>query len=390
MKIEIICVGTELLLGEVLDTNSYYLAKILAQYGLDHYYQSVVGDNPERIRNVIETAFLRGAEVVILCGGLGPTQDDVTKQVAADYLGLSLVELPEQRQLLEQKYARLAEKKVPESIYRQAAFPRGSQIFPNDNGTAPGCLMEQAGKYLLVLPGPPQELELMVERYIRPIFGVWQTGMVYSRVFNCYGLGESIMEARLADIDLSQSPVTLAPYASEGTSRVRISVKAKNETEAERLLSEVQTQIEQRIGESIYSLGERTLLEVIQEQLGQTRIGVIDTSEAGQLFWQLQTTVLAQQFCEQLVGTWSQLYEQLQVQTVPQIVQRFCQHFQLDGVLTLVMLQEAVDNCQYEISYYQADGELQWQANLESLVPYHQQPERTVTKLAGMFWQQQK
>lgn len=390
MNVEIICVGTELLLGEVLDTNSFYLAKILAAYGLNHYHRSVVGDNPERMMHVIETAFQRGAETVILCGGLGPTQDDVTKQVAAEYFGLPLVEHGEQRQLLDQKYARLAEQKLPASVYRQAAFPEGSLILPNDNGTAPGCLMSVGTKRILVLPGPPKELELMVEKYVRPLFAQWQEGAVYSRVLNCYGLGESVMEARLADIDFEHSPVTCAPYASEGTSRVRISVKMADEQQAQTLLNQMQEQIEARIGEAIYSVGEQTLPEVVSEQLGPMKLGVIDFSETSQLFWQLQATPLARQFCESLSGTVEQLYEQLQVQNVAEMVTRFCQHFGLAGVISFTPRQEQPDNCQYRIQYYTADGTCQWETNLEALVPYYQQPERTVVKLAGMIWQHQK
>ncbi|MGL5531202.1 MAG: competence/damage-inducible protein A, partial [Culicoidibacterales bacterium] len=138
MNVEIICVGTELLLGEVLDTNSHYLAKVIAEYGLNHYYRSIVGDNRERILAVITTAFERGADLVMMCGGLGPTQDDVTKQVAAEFLGLTLVNDPIQREIIAKKYARLAEQTIPESVYCQADFPSEAEIFPNDNGTAPG------------------------------------------------------------------------------------------------------------------------------------------------------------------------------------------------------------------------------------------------------------
>lgn len=387
MNVEVICVGTELLLGEVLDTNSFYLAKILAAHGLNHYYRSVVGDNPQRMKAAIQTAFERGADVVIMCGGLGPTQDDLTKQVAAEYLGLTLSEDPLQRQLIEQKYARLSETKLPERIYVQAAFPPASQIFPNDNGTAPGCLMKNGEKSILVLPGPPKELELMVERYVRTCFAQWQNGAVYSRVFNCYGLGESVMESRLADIDLTQSPVTLAPYASEGTSRVRASVKASDEQQAQIALDNMQKQIEARIGEAIYSVGQKTLPEVVSTQLGAIRLGIIDTSESAQLFWQVQATVLAQQFAEHLTGPFQQLFEQLQVNTLPQLIQRFCHHFQLQGVVVFEMQQEQQDDCHYQISYYLASGIQQWQVQVQSLVPYHHQPERTVVKLAGAFWQ---
>ncbi|MGL5382559.1 MAG: molybdopterin-binding protein [Culicoidibacterales bacterium] len=388
MNVEIICVGTELLLGEVLDTNSHYLAKVIAEYGLNHYYRSIVGDNRERILAVITTAFERGADLVMMCGGLGPTQDDVTKQVAAEFLGLTLVNDPIQREIIAKKYARLAEQTIPESVYCQADFPSEAEIFPNDNGTAPGCLMTNGDQKILVLPGPPAELKLMVETYVRPVLKRWQTSKIYSRVFNCFGLGESVMEAALFDLELAQTPLTLAPYASEGTSRVRVSVQAIDQATAKKWLDWAQREIEARIGETIYSVGEQTLPQLMSEHLAKQRIGIIDLTAQGQLFWQVQVTPLAQVFVEQMaVVSKAQLLEQLQVKTLAEAVVRLAQHFDLHQVVIIQTLREHRDDCAYALTTYNKSGNIEWTTTMQSLVAYHQQPERTVTKLAGYFWQ---
>ncbi|MGL5296059.1 MAG: molybdopterin-binding protein [Culicoidibacterales bacterium] len=389
MEVEIICVGTELLLGEVLDTNSQYLAKILANYGFDHYYRSVVGDNEERLYQVIDTAFVRGAKLVILTGGLGPTQDDVTKEVAARYFKFPLFEDRAERAKIQMKYQSLGNEHMIESVYKQALFPNNCMILPNDNGTAPGCLMTRGNQHILVLPGPPHELVHMVEMYVCPLFEQWQETKIYSHVYHCFGLGESNMEAAVADIHLANTPVTIAPYANVGTSRIRMSVKAKTMQEAQHWIEFIGKQIYDRIGKYIFGENDETLIDKMMENHKGKRYGLIDCTNEAQLFWQLQSSVLAQVFCEQLAGSLVSLSDQLQERTLAGVVMKMSRHFDLDGVLVFETEKSEYQHHVYSCRFYDSLGNELWNQSFQSLTRYDQQCERTITMVSGLFWQAQ-
>ena len=184
MITELISVGTEILLGNIVNTNSAYLSEKCALLGLNVYYQDVVGDNEGRMRDVIRTALDR-SDVVILTGGLGPTEDDITKEVTADLMGMSLKEDSHSRKLID-KYLKEYEKNNPQrritkNNYKQAMVPKGAIVLDNHNGTAPGLILEKKGKTAILLPGPPNEMKPMFEEYIVPYLQKWYRGKSGSR-----------------------------------------------------------------------------------------------------------------------------------------------------------------------------------------------------------------
>lgn len=166
MKAEIMAVGTELLLGDIINTNAQFIARELAALGISVYHQSVVGDNDERLMKCIEEGFER-ADIIITTGGLGPTKDDLTKEIAAEYFGKSLVPHEESMRLIED-YFKISGRKMAESNRKQAYFPEGSIILRNNNGTAPGCIIESSGKIIILLPGPPKEMIPMFKESVIP------------------------------------------------------------------------------------------------------------------------------------------------------------------------------------------------------------------------------
>ena len=178
MTVELISVGTELLLGNIVNTNSQYLSEKCAMLGLSVYYETTVGDNRERMTEVIRTALNR-AELIILNGGLGPTEDDITKDVCAEVMGVKLIEDADIRSRLADWYRQRNRKDIPESNWRQALVPEGAVVFPNENGTAPGLALEKDGKTAILLPGPPNELYPMMENQICPYIQKRESGFVH-------------------------------------------------------------------------------------------------------------------------------------------------------------------------------------------------------------------
>ena len=197
MIAELVCVGTELLLGNIVNTNAAYLAEKCAGLGLSMYYQSVVGDNEERMTKVIRQAMER-SDVVILCGGLGPTQDDLTKEVAAKVMGKKLVEDAHTRKCIQEYMDHYLSShpglRLTENNWKQAMVPEDALILDNANGTAPGLIMEENGKIMILLPGPPNELRPMFEEQVSPYLREKQPEIIYSRMVKICGVGESMVE----------------------------------------------------------------------------------------------------------------------------------------------------------------------------------------------------
>ncbi|HAG43893.1 MAG TPA: competence/damage-inducible protein A, partial [Clostridium sp.] len=234
MIAEILCVGTELLLGDIVNTNAQYLARRLSELGIFVYHQSVIGDNPERLKEAYKLAFSR-SDLVITTGGLGPTKDDLTKEVAFEYFGKESVVHKESLKIIEGYFNKLG-KPMSESNKKQAYFPKDAIILPNNNGTAPGCIIDEEGKILITLPGPPKEMKPMFEEAAVPYLLKYQDGILVSKVLRVIGVGESEAADMLSDIIDSQTNPTVAPYAKDGEVTFRITAKSHSEEEGYELI----------------------------------------------------------------------------------------------------------------------------------------------------------
>lgn len=251
MIAELICVGTELLMGQVTNTNAQFIAECLAPSGVDLYHQIVVGDNPGRLTEAVKTALAR-ADVVILSGGLGPTDDDLTKETVAEALGLPLTFYPSEWANIEAYFARTNRVPTPNNR-KQAMFPPDCIILPNPNGTAPGCVMERDGKAAILLPGPPRELRPMFLDYAMPYLLQRSGHRLYSRELRIFGLGESAVTDRIDDLIKGQTNPTIAPYAKTGEVTLRITARCSSEAEGEALVVPMLDAIRARLGDVVYS-----------------------------------------------------------------------------------------------------------------------------------------
>lgn len=237
MKAEILCVGTELLLGDIVNTNAAYLAKELAQMGIGVYRQSVVGDNGERLRAELADAFSR-VELVVMTGGLGPTYDDLTKETVAAYFGREMVMKDEILEELTRFFATTG-RPMTDNNRKQAAMPKDAIVFPNENGTAPGLAVEGDGKTAILLPGPPNEMIPMFQNEVVPYLMRRSGKTIVSSSVHLIGIGESSVEDRLRDMMLSHKNPTIAPYAKTGEVRLRVTAAADCEAEARQMIAPV-------------------------------------------------------------------------------------------------------------------------------------------------------
>lgn len=259
MTVELISVGTEILLGNIVNTNAAYLLEQCARLGLSCFYQTVVGDNEERLSAVFRTAFER-SDVVILSGGLGPTQDDLTKETVAKVLGRQMI-LDEASKKSIQEYFTKRRIELTENNWKQAMVPEGAIVVANANGTAPGIIVEEGSKRVILLPGPPNELIPMFEKSIYPYLSEAEPGIIYSRTVKLCGIGESKAETMVADLIAEQENPTIAPYAKTGEVHLRITAKAENEKEAKKLLKPVIKELKNRFGINVYTTDENVTLE---------------------------------------------------------------------------------------------------------------------------------
>ncbi|MEE1320127.1 MAG: competence/damage-inducible protein A [Acutalibacteraceae bacterium] len=267
MNCELISVGTEILLGDILNTNVQYLSKELASLGIGVMHHSTVGDNSERLREALDLAFSR-CELVILTGGLGPTPDDLTKETCAEYFGLGLYE---DEDILRDIESYFNNKKIsmPECNKKQALVPENSIILKNRNGTAPGFIAENKGRIIVVLPGPPKEMEPMFRKEVKEYLKKYTEGVILSHNIRTFGVGESAMSERVEHL-LSLSNPTVAPYAKSGEALLRVTAKAESEEEAEKLMEPVIAEIKQLIGDYIYGIDvdsvERATVDLLKEK----------------------------------------------------------------------------------------------------------------------------
>ncbi len=264
MRAELISTGTELLLGQILNTNARFLGQRLAELGIDLFYQTTVGDNESRLADIFQSAFNR-ADVVVVTGGLGPTQDDLTKETIAKVLGLNMY-LDDGSLAHVEKFFRVRGRKMPETNKKQALMPEGGTVIPNKIGTAPGVLIEKDGKMVFILPGPPVEMQPMftetVEPYLKKKLGK-DRNVIVSRVLKILGIGESAIEERIRDLVDEQTNPTIAFLAPWGEVLIRITAKAKNEAEARTGIARLEKEIRTRLGDYIYGTDEDTMENVV-------------------------------------------------------------------------------------------------------------------------------
>lgn len=259
MTVELICVGTELLLGNIVNTNAAFLAEQCAGLGLSCYFQTVVGDNGERLRMVLKQASER-SDIVILCGGLGPTEDDLTKETAAELFGRRLVEDSHSRRLIEDFFKNRGIKPT-ENNWKQALIPEGAIVLDNANGTAPGLILEEKNGKVILLPGPPNELIPMFHESVAPYLKKCAPGVIASRTVKICGIGESSVETTIRDLIDKQTNPTIATYAKTGEVHVRVTAQAESEKAAEKLLRPTVKELKSRFGANIYSAEEDMTLE---------------------------------------------------------------------------------------------------------------------------------
>ena len=272
MKAEIITVGTEILLGDILNTNCRYLSRELAAMGIEMYYQITVGDNEERLLKTLDESLNR-SDIVICTGGLGPTEDDITKEVCAKYFGYELELHKPSLDAMIERFKHM--NRVPtKNNEKQAYFPKEAYILKNDNGTAPGCIMEKEGKMIVVLPGPPREMESMFENYVKPYLSKLTDDVIESEVLRIIGVGESKVENDILDIIDSQTNPTIATYAKGYECTLRITAKAKSVEEAKELIKPMSDEMKRRFGQSLYATGETSIEEVVSKMLVENNLKI--------------------------------------------------------------------------------------------------------------------
>lgn len=263
MKAAILAIGTELLMGQTVNTNATTLSRALGEIGIGVYYHMTVGDNPQRIKETL-LKLLEECDLIITTGGLGPTLDDITKEVIADALNLEMVLDHRSFDIIKERF-RMFNRNMPENNIRQAYFPKGAIILDNEKGTAPGCIieLETTNQSIIVLPGPPRELKHLYDTHVKSyLLGRHQLSMV-SKYLSVYDYGESAVEERLVDLIESQQNPTLATYAGDGKVLLRITASGLSPDENQQLVDGVVSEVYQRMGDYIVSDQGKDIDEVI-------------------------------------------------------------------------------------------------------------------------------
>ncbi len=270
MKSAILSVGTELLFGQITNTNSVFLSQNLNLLGIDVMYHYTVGDNPLRLAEMIRQAFT-DCDLIITTGGLGPTQDDLTKEIAAEVLHDHLVlneDILNQITVFFEKINR----EMTENNKKQAYLPSRSIVFDNDAGTAPGFALEENGKIIICLPGPPREMTRMFQRSVCPYLESKSEDVIYYQMLRTFGIGESMLESSLQEWIDGQTDPTLATYAKEGEACLRITSKRKTLNEAKDAVTQMIYNVDQKVGQFIYSYDDEELYQVVGKKLLENQI----------------------------------------------------------------------------------------------------------------------
>lgn len=268
---ELISVGTEILLGDILNTDAQYLSIELAKLGISVIYQSTVGDNRERLLAQLDEAAKR-SDIIILSGGLGPTPDDLTKEVCCEFFGKEMF-LHEPTVEKIKKYFSSKGIEMAQNNLKQAMLPKDCVIFPNDNGTAPGMAIEKDGVHILVLPGPPRELKPMFQNCAVPYLMQFSDRIIVSHNIRTFGIGESSMAERVNDLFNAQNP-TVAPYAKDGEALLRVTAMAKTKEDAESLCEPIIEEIKKRLDAYVYGVDYNCIEEAVVGMLKEHHLKV--------------------------------------------------------------------------------------------------------------------
>lgn len=270
MRSAILSVGTELLFGQITNTNSVFLSQQLNYLGIDVMYHYTVGDNPKRLAEMIRQAFT-DCDLIITTGGLGPTQDDLTKEIAAEVLHDELILHEDLLKGLEDYFKRI-NREMTENNKKQAYLPSRAVMFDNDAGTAPGFALEENGKTIICMPGPPREMTRMFERTVKPYLEAKSDSIIFYKQLRTFGIGESKLEADLQQWIDGQTDPTLATYAKEGEACLRITSKRSTLEEAKSAVEEMIQKVNQKIGQYVYSYDDEEFYLVVAKKLMKNNI----------------------------------------------------------------------------------------------------------------------
>lgn len=283
MNAELIAIGSELLLGQIVNTNARFISKNLADLGINVFYHTVVGDNASRLKTAIEIAETR-SDVIIFTGGLGPTKDDLTKETIASHLQRNLIMDEKAMAHIEDYFLKVGRTMTPNNR-KQALVIDGSDVLPNDFGMAPGMVLTYNDHLYMLLPGPPKEMEPMFQRHAYPklVEKLQLPEKIVSRVLRFFGIGESQLETEIEDLIDAQSNPTIAPLAGDGEVTLRITAKHQSADEATRLIDATEKIIMDRVGEFFYGYNETTLMSELSKKLQekQLTIGVAESLTGG-------------------------------------------------------------------------------------------------------------
>jgi nicotinamide-nucleotide amidase len=241
MNAEIVAVGTELLMGQIVNTNARFISEKLNAIGVNVYYHSVVGDNGMRLESVLKIALER-SDLVILTGGLGPTQDDLTKETVAKLFSKKLIKNKKAEDAIKAFFQKI-QRPMPDNNLKQALIPEGSIIIENDHGTAPGCIIDEDSKMVVLLPGPPSEMEPMFQYGVLPYLLKKSDSKLVSRYLRVFGVGESMIEEKLLDLIDHQERVTIATYAKDGEVTIRLTAKDQSDEGAMKCILPIEAEV---------------------------------------------------------------------------------------------------------------------------------------------------
>lgn len=277
MNSTILSVGTELLLGQILNTNEKIISEKLKDVGIDVFYKGTVGDNPERLAKVISLA-REATDLIVISGGLGPTEDDLTRETVAEVFNKKLILNEECLQHIREVFEKFGTKMTENNI-KQAYIPEGAILMKNTEGTAPGFILEDNETVIAVMPGPPREMKKMLEESLIPYLENKNEGKIYYRNLRLIGIGESDLETRLIDMISGKTDPTMATYAKEGECMVRITSKKETINAARKSVDSILYEVKERVGEFIFSYDDEELIEVIANKLKENKL-TIATAES--------------------------------------------------------------------------------------------------------------
>lgn len=290
MKTAILSVGTELLFGQITNTNTVYLSQQLNLLGFDVMYHYTVGDNPDRLKELIELIY-RDCDLIITTGGLGPTEDDLTKEVACATLHDTLIEHEPSLEALK-GYYKAMNRTMTDNNLKQTMMPSRATVFDNDAGTAPGFALEEKGKFIICMPGPPREMERMWNRRVKAFLEKMQDSVIYYKMLKTFDIGESSLESVLLDLIDSQTDPTIATYAKEGECSLRIASKRKTLDEAKLAVDQMIEKVNEKVGKYIYSYDNEEFVDVVAQKLLKMKISISSAESCtGGMFAQALTDV---------------------------------------------------------------------------------------------------